>query len=109
MNFLKSLVIFSALLTVACGQGSSGGIVVKDVAATRALFASQQCAVCHGPTGEGGTGANLKTGLPMQRSLEQIEAQIKNGSGVMPGFKDKLSEEQIQELAKFVYKEIQGR
>ena len=109
MNLLKSLVILTAFLALACGQTSSGGIAIKDVAATRALFTSQQCAICHGPTGEGGTGANLKIGLPMQRSLEQIEAQIKNGSGVMPGFKDKLSEEQMQELAKFVYKEIQKR
>ena len=109
MNLLRSFVILSAFLATACGQSSSGSIAVKDVAASRALFVTQQCAICHGPAGEGGTGANLTTGLPMQRSLEQIETQIKNGSGVMPGFKDKLSEEQIQELAKFVYKEIQKR
>jgi cytochrome c551 len=109
MKHLKSLVIFIALLALACGESSSGGITIKDVAATRALYESQQCATCHGPKGEGGVGLNLKTGMPMQRSLEQIEAQIKNGSGVMPAFKDKLSQEQIQELAKYVYKEIQGR
>ena len=109
MRQLKSLVILSAFLAVACGQTSSGGIAVKNVEATRALFAGQQCAVCHGPDGKGGVGANLTTGLPMQRSLEQVEAQIKNGSGTMPAFKDKLSQEQIQELAKFVYKEIQKR
>ena len=109
MRRLKSLIIFAAFLAGACGQSSSGGIAVKNVEATRALYTSQQCATCHGPTGEGGVGVSLKTGLPMQRSLEQIEAQIKNGSGVMPAFKDKLSEEQIQELAKFIYKEIQKR
>lgn len=109
MNSLKSLVIFSALLAVACGQTSSSNIAVKDVAATQALFANQQCATCHGPKGEGGTGINLTTGLPMQRSLEQLEAQIKTGSGLMPGFQGKLSEEQVQELAKYVYKEIQKR
>ncbi|MFN7928532.1 MAG: cytochrome c [Blastocatellia bacterium] len=106
---MKSLVILLALFAAACGQTSSGEIAVKDVAATRALFASQQCATCHGNNGEGGVGAKLTTGLPMQRSLAQIETQIKNGSGVMPAFQDKLSEEQIQELAKFVYKEIQKR
>ncbi len=109
MNLVKSLVIFTAFLAVACGQSSSGGIAVKNLEVTRALYTSQQCAVCHGPNGDGGVGANLKTGLPMQRSLEQIEAQIKNGSGTMPAFQGKLSEEQIQELAKFVYKEIQKR
>lgn len=109
MNLLKSLVLFSALLTAACGQTSSGEIAVKDVAATRALFASQQCATCHGAAGEGGAGVKLTAGLPMQRSVEQIAAQIKNGSGVMPGFQGKLTDEQIQELAKYVYKEIQKR
>lgn len=109
MNGLKLLLFLAAAFAVACGQTSSGGIAVKDVAATRALYESQQCATCHGPKGEGGIGVNLKTGLPMQRSVEQIAAQIKTGSGAMPSFKDKLNEEQIQELAKYIYKEIQGR
>ncbi len=34
---------------------------------------------------------------------------ISTGSGVMPSFQDTLTKEQIQELAKYVYTEIQGR
>lgn len=82
---------------------------VKNVMAAKALFEEQKCAICHGPNGEGNIGPNLKTGLPMSRSIEQITMQITNGSGVMPAFKDKLSQEQINELAKYVYREIQKR
>ena len=106
MKQLKSLVIFLALFAAACG---GSGVTVKDVAATRALFEEQKCSICHGAKGEGGVGPTLKTGLPMGRTVEELTTRISNGSGVMPAFKDKLSQEQISELAKFVYKEIQGR
>ncbi len=107
MKQLKSLVILIALFAAACG--GSGGVTVRDVAATRALFEEQKCSICHGAKGEGGVGPTLKTGLPMGRTVEELTTRISNGSGVMPAFKDKLSQEQISELAKFVYKEIQGR
>ena len=108
MKYLKLLVFLTALGALACGESAKGGISVKDVAATGALF-QQNCSACHGPKGEGVVGPNFKTGVPMTRSIEQITAQITEGSGVMPAFKDKFSPEQINEMAKYVYKEIQGR
>lgn len=107
MNYLKSLFLLSTVLALACA--SKNELAVKDVAATRALYKEQQCITCHGEKGEGGIGPSFKAGLPMSRTLEDLATRIGTGSGQMPSFKDKLSQEQIQELAKFVYKEIQGR
>lgn len=108
MKYLKLLVFLTALGALACGESAKGGISVKDVAATGALF-QQNCSTCHGAKGEGGLGPNLKTGAPINRSVEDLSAHISAGSGVMPAFKDKFSPEQINEMAKYVYKEIQGR
>lgn len=108
MNYLKSLILFTAVLAIACGQASTNP-AVKDVAATRALYTEQKCVTCHGEKGEGGIGPSFKAGMSMGRSVEDIATRIGTGSGQMPSFKEKLSQEQIQELAKYVYKEIQGR
>lgn len=108
MNYLKSLILLTAVLALACGKAAND-MAVKDVAATRALYTEQKCVTCHGEKGEGGIGPSFKAGLSTGRSLEDIATRISTGSGQMPSFKDKLSQEQIQELAKYVYKEIQGR
>ena len=108
MNYLKSLLLLTAVLALSCGQAANN-MAVKDVAATRALYTEQKCVTCHGEKGEGGIGPSFKAGLSMGRSVEDIATRIGAGSGQMPAFKDKLSQEQIQELAKYIYKEIQGR
>jgi mono/diheme cytochrome c family protein len=108
MKQLKLLIFFAATLALACG-GASNSLALKDAAATRALYTEQKCVTCHGEKGEGGIGPSFKAGLTMNRSLDDLAARIGTGSGQMPSFKDKLNQEQIHELAKFVYKEMQGR
>lgn len=108
MNYLKLPILLVAVLAVACGQAKNE-LAVKDVASTKALYTDQKCVTCHGEKGEGGIGPSFKAGLSMGRSVEDIATRIGAGSGQMPSFKEKLSQEQIQELAKYVYKEIQGR
>ncbi len=108
MNYLKLLILLVTVLAVACGQAKND-LAVKDVAATKALYTDQKCVTCHGEKGDGGIGPSFKAGVSMGRSVEDIATRIGTGSGAMPSFKDKLSQEQIQELAKYVYKEIQGR
>jgi mono/diheme cytochrome c family protein len=108
MNYLKTLLFLSTILALACGQAKND-LAVKDVAATRAAYTEQKCVTCHGEKGEGGIGPSFKAGVAMSRSVDDLATRIGTGSGQMPSFKDKLSQEQIQELAKYVYKEIQGR
>ncbi|HEX4945884.1 MAG TPA: cytochrome c [Blastocatellia bacterium] len=108
MNRLKLLIFFATALAVACGTAKNE-LAVKDVTATRALYTDQKCVTCHGEKGDGGIGPSFKVGAAMTRSVEDLAARIGAGSGQMPAFKEKLSQEEIHELAKYVYKEIQGR
>jgi cbb3-type cytochrome c oxidase subunit III len=77
--------------------GGGGG----DAADGKAIFASS-CASCHtlAAAGSSGTiGPNLDDAKP---TLELAVDRVTNGQGVMPSFKDQLSEAQIQAVAKFV-------
>lgn len=78
----------------------------------------KNCESCHGPAGEGGLAKvdnkeikvpSLKAEHAMKKTDDQITKVINNGDGPMPGFKDKMTPEQISELVKFVRKEVQGK
>ena len=109
MRWIRLLLLFPVIIAGACSQSTTSGMSTQNAAAARALFEEKKCSACHGTNGEGGVGPNLQSPMLMTRSIEQIEQQITNGSGVMPSFKGSLSQEKIHELATFVYKEIQGR
>jgi mono/diheme cytochrome c family protein len=66
------------------------------------IFASAGCGGCHtlaAAGSSGNVGPNLDEAKP---SLDLAVDRITNGQGGMPSFKDQLSEEQIQAVAKFV-------
>jgi len=73
-----------------------------------ALYASK-CVICHGKNGAG-TAALRAKGQPdlstaewqKTHSDEQIAARIRDGKGKMPGFKNKLSDEDINALVRQV-------
>ncbi len=69
-----------------------------------ALYASK-CQACHGKDGRPTT-AGQRLGAPnittLKGSEADIAASIANGKGKMSAYKDKLSPEEIQGLAKFV-------
>ena len=109
MKKIKIIItLLAAALAAACSSGSSA-IAPKDAVAAKALYVEQKCAACHGANGEGGIGPGFKTAKPMSHSVEDLAKQITNGGNGMTSFKDTLSQEQISELSKYVYKELQGR
>lgn len=65
-----------------------------------AIF-QQNCAVCHGPEGEGGAGPALQ-GIGDHHSIEEITEVITNGQGQMPAWEDELTPEEIDAVAEFV-------
>jgi cytochrome c6 len=74
-----------------------------DAAAGEQIFAEQGCGSCHvlEAAGSSGTvGPNLDESQPSQ---ELIVERVTNGAGPMPAFKDTLSEQQIQDVAAFVF------
>jgi mono/diheme cytochrome c family protein len=87
-----------------------------ELASARAFYA-QVCAGCHQDHGEGGTvkieGKPLKVpslteGHALKHSDEEFAKQISKGGGGMPPFKDKLTPEQINNLVRFIRRDIQG-
>ena len=73
-----------------------------DPVAGKAVFTSAGCASCHtlADAGASGTvGPNLDAVKP---SNDKAVAQGTNGGSVMPPFKGKLSEQQIQDVAAYV-------
>ena len=121
---MKRAVLFIVALTfvlgvAACGGGEettatpetvegtlpqdTGGTAAKgDAAKGKAIFASAGCGGCHtfSAAGSNGTvGPNLDDS---NVSFDAAVKQIENGGGGMPPFKDRLSEQEIADVAAFV-------
>ncbi len=115
------LVAAIALLGAGCGGGGSsstpptttsettttetatdGGAGTGDAANGKAIFASAGCGGCHAFSAAGSSGSvgpNLDDLAP---SFDTVVHQVTNGGGVMPAFKDQLSEQEILDVAAFV-------
>jgi mono/diheme cytochrome c family protein len=78
----------------------------------------KNCQVCHGEKGQGGTveieGRKLKVpslreGHALEHTDEKFVKQITDGDEEMPAFRDKLSPNEINDLVRFIRKELQGK
>jgi mono/diheme cytochrome c family protein len=87
-----------------------------ELAAAKTSY-GQVCASCHGDSGEGGPVKiegkmlkvpSLKEGHALKHSGDELAKQISKGGGGMPPFKDKLTPEQINNLVRFIKRDIQG-
>jgi mono/diheme cytochrome c family protein len=92
-------------------------VTPDEFARARANFA-KNCVVCHGEKAEGGRVEvkgrklkvpSLKEGHVLHHTDEKLLKQITEGDEEMPAFKDKLSKEEINELVRFIRKELQGK
>jgi mono/diheme cytochrome c family protein len=80
--------------------GEEGG--QGDAAKGKQIFAAQGCGSCHtlSDAGASGTvGPNLDEAKP---SADKVVEMVTNGGGVMPSFKDKLSQQEINDVAAYV-------
>jgi mono/diheme cytochrome c family protein len=87
-----------------------------EFAALRPVYA-EHCARCHKIDGEGGTAEvlgkklkvpSLKRGHALNHSDAELAKKIAEGDDGMPAFKDRLDEEQINSLVRFIRKEFQS-
>lgn len=88
-----------------------------EFAEVRGVY-SGVCARCHQQDGTGGPfkledGTTLKVPSLREHGLKDSDAhlakQIREGGDGMPAFKSRLTEEQINQLVRFVRKEFHGR
>lgn len=90
----------------ATDTGATGG--QGDPKAGEAVFASAGCESCHTLAAAGSSGAvgpNLDQAKP---PASLVVDRVTNGKGVMPSFKDSLSEQQIQDVAAYVAASTSG-
>ena len=79
----------------------------------RELYA-RNCATCHGPEGEGKQVGTLRVpplreGRAAQDPDARLLSQIHDGGNGMPSFKFTLTDDEIQDLLRFVREEIQKK
>ena len=89
-----------------------------ESAAAKTIYL-ETCVGCHRENGEGGEAEfegrkikvpNFKSKGAMNASDEKLYKYIANGEdGEMPAFKDKLTEEQMKNLVKFIRLEFQNK
>jgi mono/diheme cytochrome c family protein len=94
--------------TLPTETGGAGGATEGDAEAGKAIFAAQGCGGCHvfAAAGSSGTiGPNLDDSTA---DFQAAVTQIENGGDGMPAFGDKLSDEEIANVAAFVTEERAG-
>jgi cytochrome c553 len=85
-----------------------GGGAQGNAEAGRAIFNEQGCGGCHvleAAGSSGSVGPNLDEAQP---DYDLIVDRVTNGKGVMPAFGDRLSEEQIRDVAAYVFQSTHG-
>jgi len=109
------LVLIPALSLLLAGCASPGPLAVKeadypaDKVNAPALF-MENCAICHGENGRAHTFHGIMVGAQnltdadwqMETMDEQIVHAIQTGPGLMPAFDQKLSQSEIDALARYV-------
>jgi mono/diheme cytochrome c family protein len=74
-----------------------------DPAAGKAVFASIGCGGCHTMKAAGATGTVGPNLDQLKPPLARIVLQVDNGGGPMPAFKGQLTDQQIQDVAAYVF------
>ena len=89
--------------TTSTGEAGGEGGAEGDAVAGKEIYDEQGCGSCHtmeAANSTGTVGPNLDDVAP---EFDAIVAQVTNGGGAMPPFKDTLSEQQIKDVSAFVF------
>jgi quinohemoprotein ethanol dehydrogenase len=70
---------------------------------------ANNCAGCHGLDGRGANGGPNLVGNEQAMDAERVHAQVTNGGGGMPAFKDTLSAQEIADVTAYVTEDLNVR
>jgi len=92
------------IICSACTPKDDGSTTVEDVLALTGdatagsdVYAND-CAVCHGADGSGGSGSNLQG----EDGLEDVISVVLSGEDAMPSFEGDLTAQEIADVAAYV-------
>ena len=103
--------------TGAASPSPSASAAADEFAHVKALYA-KNCEGCHGPNAEGGIAKvdnkqikvpSLKADHAIKHTDEQLTKMITNGEEEMPSFKDKLSQDEINQMVRYIRQVVQKK
>jgi mono/diheme cytochrome c family protein len=96
---------------------ASASVSADEFAHAKAIYA-KNCEGCHGPTAEGGLAKvdnkqikvpSLKSDHAIKHPDEKLTKMITNGEEEMPAFKDKLSQDEINQMVRYIRQVVQKK
>jgi len=117
MHHLKLIIIvltFGIGGIAACVSSTNNRYSITSSKSYEATLFRQNCAICHGPEGEGKTledgriTPNIRDGEHRYNSDGEIYNHIANGGNGMVPFRDILTDREIRLLVSFVQKDLRG-
>jgi cytochrome c6 len=84
------------------------GSTVETASTGKEIFMSKGCAGCHTLADAGAKGTMAPNLDEEKPPLEEIIELVTNGDGKMPSYKDRLTAEEIETVAKYVA-EVEGK
>ncbi len=113
---LLSIALISFVGLVGCaGNGAAARYSITNSKTYEASLFRQNCAICHGPEGEGQTLEdgrvipNIRDGEHKYKTDDEIYSHIANGGNGMVPFRDQLSDREIRLMVQFVQRDLRGQ
>ncbi len=109
---LLTISVFALLGLFSCAGPTQRSFTIADSKSYEASLYRQNCAICHGPEGEGGALENgtkvpsLREGVFKFNTEDEIYKQICAGGNGMTPFRDILTERELNLMAKFVHDKL---
>src|SRR5688500_6029370 len=107
-----AIIVFAAIATVACFDSGPQEYSIAQSKELEASLFRQNCAICHGPEGEGRTlddgkmVPNLREGEFKYRTDAEIYRHISEGGNGMVPFRGQLTDREINLMVRFVRDEL---
>lgn len=108
----KLIIILCIVAFAACSPAETPRYSIQSSKTYEASLFKQNCAICHGPEGEGRTLAdgrvtpNIRDGEHKYKTADQIYNHIANGGNGMVPFRDMLTKREIDQLVNFVLNDL---
>ena len=107
--------VFGSFALAACFSSNLSRYSITESKAYEASLFRQNCAICHGPEGEGKSLddgrviPNIRDGEHKYKTAAEIYNHIANGGNGMVPFRDQLTEREIRMMVEFVKKDLRGQ